>query len=32
MFLANIEDADRTEESAELITAAEIAPRPTNEM
>ena len=29
-FLANIEEAERTEESAEDITAAETAPRPKN--
>lgn len=31
MFLENIEAAERTEESAELMTAAEMAPRPTKE-
>lgn len=31
MFLENMEAAERTEESAELITAAEMAPRPTKE-
>ena len=30
-FLANIDDADNTEESADDITAAETAPRPKNE-
>ena len=29
-FLANIEEAESTEESAEDITAAETAPRPKN--
>ena len=30
-FLANIDDADNTEESADDITAAETAPSPKNE-
>ena len=30
-FLANIDDADKTEESADDITAAETAPRPKND-
>ena len=30
-FLANIDEADNTEESAEDMTAAETAPRPKNE-
>lgn len=32
MFRANIELADKIEESAEDITAADTAPRPKNEM
>lgn len=32
MLCANIELAERTEESADDMTAAEIAPRPTNDM
>ena len=31
MFLANIEEADKTEESADDITAALTAPRPKND-
>jgi hypothetical protein len=31
MFLANIDEAERTLESADDITAAETAPRPKNE-
>ena len=30
-FLANIDDADNTEESADDMTAAETAPRPKND-
>ena len=30
-FLANIDDADKTEESADDMTAAETAPRPKND-
>ena len=32
MYLANMDDAERTDESADDMTAAETAPSPKNEM